>query len=185
MRLFYILLVLFFATSCATNKIKLVKNKDYKREVVVVNTSPQKKSSKRTKVTNRAIENKTVLATIDETVTPHPSIDITEDSLAPPKKKDGGEILYQARTAEKKAKKARNQAIIGASFNILSFILPFAIIVTLIMLILSLVNYSKANSSRYITTDGERYLNAAKITLIISTVILAIFIGAIIAVFLL
>lgn len=185
MRYIFTLLILVLVSSCASNKIKLVKNKDYNRVVVVDNTLSKKKPSTRTKEKLTPPKEEQILTRDKENLHEF-SIEIKEDTIiSTTQKLNGADILDQARKAEKKAKKARTQAILGGSFNLVSFIIFPLIIVALIMLILSLVNFLKANNSRYITPVGDRALTFAKIMLIISAVLFTIFVAAILLLILL
>lgn len=184
MRFLYLLLITILISSCASNKIRLVKNKDFQRAVVTVDTEIQEEitlaySNKEASIetVSESVPNTTLDAIINEN-----RIEPSKNQLTSKKKKkvDNKEIIRAARKAEWNAKKARNQSFIGGGIFLLSFI-PFAGIAALVMLILALLNYSKANRSRYITPDGERYLLTARIVLIVMGVLLLLLLSLVLA----
>ena len=175
MRFIYLLLITVFISSCATNKIRLVKNNDFHKTVVTVDHEHQ--DGNNLVVSNDESAKEMFSEAIPSITSDKP--DIEDKNLKERSKKqktikkkiDNEEIIKAARYAEWKAKKSLDQSYIGGGLFLLSFI-PFIFFGAITMLILSLVNYSKANRSRYITPDGENYLNATRIILFTVGIIL-------------
>lgn len=174
MRFIYLLLITYFISSCATNKVRLVKNNDFHKTVVTVDHDQDENNFA---VSNYESTNEIISEAIPSITSDKP--DIEDKNLKEKSKKrktikkeiDNEEIIKAARYAELKAKKSLDQSYIGGGLFLLSFI-PFVFFGAITMLILSLVNYSKANRSRYITPDGENYLNTTRIILFTVGIIL-------------
>lgn len=80
------------------------------------------------------------------------------------------------------AKKSLNEGISSLVLSILSVILPFILLASLICFILGIVHYNRANKARFSTPKAERKLKNAKGLLIASGVIIGLFVLAIIVV---
>lgn len=90
------------------------------------------------------------------------------------------EKVRVALETEHLAKKSLNEGISSLSLSVLSIILPFVLLASIICFILGIVHYSKANKAPYSTPKAERRLSNAKGLLIASGVIIGLFILGII-----
>lgn len=90
------------------------------------------------------------------------------------------EKVRVALETEHLAKKSLNEGISSLSLSILSIVLPFLLLASIICFILGTVHYSKANKAPYSTPKAERKLGNAKGLLIASGIIIGLFVLGII-----
>jgi hypothetical protein len=176
--------VLFFLTlsilvaSCGSfnnGKLRFVKTNNTQREIIVTSAkSDEKEDRTHSFATTTTIETPNQSSdvnrsdaeiTSDRTI--EPQQDIQQSSIDDSLTQDNSEIVDQAFQAERNAKAAAIQSGIG-------IVTPFIPLLGIIMTILGLVFYKKANRSRYITLAGERNLRLSRVFLIIDAVIIGL-----------
>ena len=88
------------------------------------------------------------------------------------------EKVRVALETEHLAKKSLNEGISSLTLSILSIILPFILLASIICFILGVAHYTRANKARFSTPNAERKLRNAKGLLIASGVIIGLFVLA-------
>jgi hypothetical protein len=179
MKIFQLFFLSVILASCGTSKIQLVKTDNDTRVIV---ESPTREEYTTHKEKPREIN------TLSERFEESSLVSISPDNLVISSKADDEQIeelvaddetvqkVKSALLAERKAYSSRNQLITSTSTLPFTFLFPPIFLLSLIFFIIGVVNFGKANTARYITPEGERYVSSARIFLTISSAIITIII---------
>jgi len=203
MRYIYFLLFAVLVTSCAHNRLRLVKvHKKDRTETVAQHESEKRRSYKKEKereivvVTEEEIATRTVLESQPEEVQPETkSATVTFDKIEEQEivsevedevenEPSKGRKLQEALAAEDVARKAKN-SFIWAIVMLFTIFIPFVPLFSLIPFVVGSIQLWRSSRYDYITLEGEKHEKTARTIQIIYGVIFLLLILAILALFLL
>ena len=113
------------------------------------------------------ISEDTRITTLENELNPEPKDTVRLDS-------EDAAALEEALVSEIRSRRSKNLFIVTLA-TMLLVIIPFAFIFFLGFYIAGVLTYTKANRSKYVTVEGDRYLRQAKTLFIIASIFVGLF----------
>jgi uncharacterized membrane protein len=172
---FFLILPILLLLSCGTSRIKKVPVKHFDREIVSaeVDSRVPLDFENRDQAHNESIvlDEIATKSTI-ESSEPSISLKVTEIDDEPEISQE--EKLIAALATEQKAKTSKNVLTAAFIITLVSWLFPPILLVSLVLLIIGAIQYSKAKNARFNTVEGEFHLKRAKNMMIVTSILFAL-----------